>query len=203
MEQKNKLISILIVFLFVNLGGIIGIFITKQFVPKDEPKKVVEVIEYVDQEIKEKEAAEKLLQEELAKKKEITSEDVIIDDKKLTVESALENWKHIIMYVEDESISFKDGVDYITNIASKQYLSILPKEFMKLRLNHVKKNPQKGSLQEIKYEYINYKNDKTAYVNMVENYEGLSYAYVLKFVREDGWNFAGQLDLKEINIRKN
>ncbi|PAB58658.1 hypothetical protein [Anaeromicrobium sediminis] len=196
MEPKSKVISILIIFLFINVGGVLGIVLSQSlFVNGSNPQEeIVEIVEDVE-EVK----VEEKIQEEVVV---ISEEDVIKDRERTTVEGAFENWKNIIEYVNSKSISFDDGAKYIGKIASDRYMSFLPDGYTILRLNHIKKNPKKGMLKEVKYENINYRNEKVAYVNVIEGYDSLNYAYVLKFVKEDGWNFAGQIDLKELNIKE-
>ncbi|MCT4595495.1 MAG: hypothetical protein N4A57_14700 [Anaeromicrobium sp.] len=204
MEQKSKIISILIIFLFVNMGGVLGLFLGNSLLFNDSnaQEEIVEIVEDVE-EVKVEEKIQEKIQEEIQEEVVvIREEDVIKDRKRTTVEGAFGNWKNIIEYVNSKSISFDEGAKYIGEIASDRYLSFLPDGYTILRLNHIKKNPKKGILKEVKYENINYRDEKVAYVNVVEGYDSLSYAYVLKFVKEDGWNFAGQIELKEMAIEE-
>ncbi|QXM06423.1 hypothetical protein [Crassaminicella indica] len=183
MDSKNVAVGVLIFFTFTMLGGLLGIFVGDSLCDRAQ---VQSYAAYSQQETDE-DTEEALEEVEELPPIEIAN----LND----LNHVLDLWKEIVLRTSQGNLERREASRIIYTMSSEIYKRNIPEEFCLYRLKNIIVDNGQGQLKELTYSNITYDGEEIAYVDVTENYENITYAYKLKFVKENNnWCFAAQLE---------
>ncbi|QZY56076.1 hypothetical protein [Crassaminicella profunda] len=194
MNGKNVVVGVLIFCTCAMLGGLLGIFVGYSIADNAQADAYIKYrqqeMTYEDMEEQETEEIEEV--EEIEEIEELPP----INLSNLgNIHNILDVWKEILLRTSQGNLDKREASKLIYTMSSEIYKRNIPEGFSVYRLKNVITDNGNGKLKALTYSDIRYEGENIAYVDVEENYENKTYAYKLKFVKENNsWCFVAQLE---------